>query len=338
MLPPLDITPRHLAYMIYTSGSTGKPKGAANSHEGLHNRLAWMQAAYGLTSDDAVLQKTAFGFDVSVWEFFWPLMVGARLVVAAPGAHRDPARLVATIRDQGITTLHFVPSMLSAFVEHLSAELQAVQRCGSVRRVICSGEALSAELRDQVLRLLPQIELENLYGPTEAAIDVTRWSCVGDPSREVPIGRPIWNTRAYVLDSSLEPVPAGVVGELYLAGLGLARGYLNREALTAERFVADPHGPAGSRMYRTGDLARWRSDGVLEFLGRADAQVKLRGFRIEPGEIEALLLRQAGVSAAAVVARTDDGAGSRDQRLVGYVVPAAGVTLDVSQLRAALSS
>ena len=173
-----DLHADHLATMIYTSGSTGKPKGAANTHAGLHNRLAWMQAAYGLTAEDAVLQKTPFGFDVSVWEFFWPLMVGARLVVAEPGAHRDPAKLVATIRDHGITTLHFVPSMLSAFVEHLVSEPAAVQACGSVRRVICSGEALSAELRDQVLRLLPQIELENLYGPTEAAIDVTRWSCV----------------------------------------------------------------------------------------------------------------------------------------------------------------
>src|SRR5262249_29235709 len=159
-LPPQHLGPRHLAYMIYTSGSTGKPKGAANSHEGLHNRLAWMQAAYELTSADAVLQKTPFGFDVSVWEVFLPLVVGAWLVLAEPGAHRDPARLVATIADQGITTLHFVPSMLSAFVEHLSSDPRAVEHCGSIRRVICSGEALSAELRDQVLRLLPHVALE----------------------------------------------------------------------------------------------------------------------------------------------------------------------------------
>ena len=196
-----------------------------------------------------------------------------------------------------MTTLHFVPSMLQAFVEHLVSVPDAVRGCASLRRLICSGEALPAELAGSgVRRLLPDVRLENLYGPTEASIDVTRWACAGDTSPEVPIGRPIWNTRAYVLDAGLEPVPAGVVGELYIAGLGLARGYLNRAGLTAERFVADPYGGGrAARMYRTGDLARWRADGVLEFLGRADAQVKLRGFRIEPGEIEAVLLRQAGV-------------------------------------------
>ncbi|HWA53674.1 MAG TPA: amino acid adenylation domain-containing protein, partial [Solirubrobacterales bacterium] len=326
----------NLAYMIYTSGSTGTPKGAANTHAGLHNRLAWMQAAYGLGGDDAVLQKTPFGFDVSVWEFFWPLMVGARLVVAAPGAHREPARLIETIESHGVTVLHFVPSMLQAFVEHLASVPGAAGRCGTLRRVICSGEALAAELRDQALRLLPHVALENLYGPTEASIDVTHWSCTGDGSREVPIGRPIWRTRAYVLDAGLEPLPVGVVGELYIAGVGLARGYLNRAGLTAERFVADPHGAGGTRMYRTGDLARWRSDGVLEFLGRADAQLKLRGFRIEPGEIEALLLRQAGVSAAAVVARSQGPGG--ELGLVGYVAPQAGSVVEVGRLRAALAA
>ncbi|HEV8156631.1 MAG TPA: amino acid adenylation domain-containing protein, partial [Gaiellales bacterium] len=338
-----DLHVDHLAYMIYTSGSTGKPKGAANTHAGLHNRLAWMQDAYGLTGDDVVLQKTPFSFDVSVWEFFWPLIVGARLVMAAPGVHRDPARLVETIRREGVTTLHFVPSMLQAFIEHVAWEqTEDVPAWASLRRVICSGEALPAELRDRVGKYLPQVQLENLYGPTEASIDVTRWACAGDQSAEVPIGRPIWNTQAYVLDGGLEPVPAGVVGELYIAGVGLARGYLNRASLTAERFVADPngssHGSAGSRMYRTGDLARWRADGVLEFLGRADAQVKLRGFRIEPGEIEAALVGQPGVSQAAVIARPDgqNGAGG-GQRLIGYVVGAAGTVLDTAALRAALS-
>ncbi len=332
-----DLQADHLAYMIYTSGSTGKPKGAANTHAGLHNRLAWMQDAYGLTGDDVVLQKTPFSFDVSVWEFFWPLIVGARLVMAAPGAHRDPARLVETIRREGVTTLHFVPSMLQAFMEHVAweeTETEDIKRWSSLRRVICSGEALPAELRDRVTKHLPQVQLENLYGPTEASIDVTRWACAGDRSAEVPIGRPIWNTQAYVLDGGLEPVPAGVVGELYIAGVGLARGYLNRASLTAERFVADPNGAAGSRMYRTGDLARWRSDGVLEFLGRADAQVKLRGFRIEPGEIEAALTAQGGVSQAAVIARPD---GSGGQRLIGYVVAAAGAVPDTAALRSALS-
>ncbi|HEY0419674.1 MAG TPA: amino acid adenylation domain-containing protein, partial [Acetobacteraceae bacterium] len=378
MSPPLgDLQPDHLAYLIYTSGSTGTPKGAGNTHAGLHNRLAWMQDAYRLTGDDAVLQKTPFSFDVSVWEFFWPLITGARLIMAAPGSHRDPAQLVEAIRRHGVTTLHFVPSMLQAFMEHLSSlrsaspagvssaqprsgsmpsESEQPWELGRLRRIICSGEALSAELRDKVLRHLPQVELENLYGPTEASIDVTYWSCADDGSAEVPIGCPIWNTRVYVLDGGLEPVAAGVVGELYIAGAGLARGYLNRAGLTSERFVTDPHGAlhgalrggpdgaaadtgsgavrgSGGRMYRTGDLARWRPDGVLEFLGRADAQVKLRGFRIEPGEIEAVLTRQDGVAQAVVIARPD---GAGQPRLIGYVVAAAGAVLDIAALRSAL--
>ena len=324
--PSIDLHPEHLAYMIYTSGSTGTPKGAANTHDGLHNRLGWMQDAYRLTNEDVVLQKTPFSFDVSVWEFFWPLVTGARLVLAAPGAHRDPALLVETIRRQGVTTLHFVPSMLQVFLAH-----EGAQHCQGIRRLICSGEALAAETRDQASKLLPGARLENLYGPTEAAIDVTYWGCRDDGSTDVPIGRPIWNTQAYVLDSGLQPVPAGVTGELYIAGAGLARGYLGRAGLTGERFVADPYGSAGSRMYRTGDLARWRADGVLEFLGRADAQVKLRGFRIEPGEIEAVLVRHAGIAQAAVVAREDT---PGNKRLVAYVVAAGEQAPDASALRA----
>ncbi|MBV9914285.1 MAG: amino acid adenylation domain-containing protein, partial [Sinobacteraceae bacterium] len=300
-----------LAYAIFTSGSTGKPKGAANTHAGLMNRLHWMQHAYGLTEHDVVLQKTPITFDVSVWELFWPLLAGARLVLAAPGVHRDPGRLLELISMYRVTTLHFVPSMLQAFLAH-----PATASCRSIRRLICSGEALSAELREQTLKLLPHIQLENLYGPTEAAIDVTHWACLGGGLHEVPIGRPIWNTRIYVLDGGLAAVPAGVTGELYIAGAGLARGYLGRAGLTAERFVADPFGPAGSRMYRSGDLARWRADGVLEFMGRADAQVKLRGFRIEPGEIEAALLRHERVAQAAVVAREEEGS---EKRLIAYV-------------------
>ena len=217
--PRLELDPEHLAYMIYTSGSTGKPKGAANTHGGLCNRLGWMQGAYGLTPGDVVLQKTPFSFDVSVWEFFWPLMTGARLVLAAPGAHRDPAQLTEVIRRHGVTTLHFVPSMLNAFLEHDGA-----RHCTSIRRLICSGEALSAETRDQVSQLLPQAQLENLYGPTEASIDVTQWSCGGDRSSEVPIGRPIWNTRVYVLDGGLEPVAAGVVGRALHRGAWCCAG------------------------------------------------------------------------------------------------------------------
>src|SRR5262245_2843891 len=318
--------PEQLVYTIFTSGSTGKPKGAANTHSGLHNRLSWMQEAYHLTPGDAVLQKTPFSFDVSVWEFFWPLITGARLVVAAPGAHRDPAQLIDTIRRQNVTTLHFVPSMLNVFLAH-----EGARTCTSIRRLICSGEALSAETRDQVNALLPDGPMENLYGPTEAAIDVTYWPCRDDCSGEVPIGGPIWNTRIYVLDGCLEPVPVGVVGELYIAGAGVGRGYVGRGGLTGERFVADRYGAAGMRMYRSGDLARWRGDGVLEFVGRADHQVKVRGFRIEPGEIEAALVRHASVSQAAVVARPDRAGG---QQLVGYVVLAAGADADAAALRA----
>src|SRR6266581_76561 len=314
-----------MAYTIFTSGSTGKPKGAANTHSGLNNRLSWMQEAYRLTPGDAVLQKTPFSFDVSVWEFFWPLITGARLVVAAPGAHRDPLQLIDTIRRQNVTTLHFVPSMLNVFLAH-----EGAKTCTSIRRLICSGEALSAETRDQVKALLPDVRMENLYGPTEAAIDVTYWPCRDDCSGEVPIGRPIWNTRIYVLDGCLEPVPVGVVGELYIAGAGVGRGYVGRGGLTAERFVADRFGAAGSRMYRSGDLACWRGDGVLEFVGRADHQVKVRGFRIEPGEIEAVLLRHESVLQAVVVARADRAGG---QQLVGYVVLAAGAAADAGALR-----
>ncbi|HEY3236549.1 MAG TPA: amino acid adenylation domain-containing protein, partial [Polyangiaceae bacterium] len=324
--PRITPHPEQLVYTIFTSGSTGKPKGAGNTHYGLHNRLSWMQDAYHLTSADAVLQKTPFSFDVSVWEFFWPLITGARLVMAAPGAHRDPARLIDTIRRQNVTTLHFVPSMLKVFLAH-----DGVRDCTCIRRLICSGEALPAETRNEVQALLPDVFIENLYGPTEAAIDVTYWPCRDDHSVEVPIGRPIWNTRIYVLDGCLEPVPVGVVGELYISGAGLARGYLDRGGLTAERFVADRYGASGGRMYRSGDLARWRFDGVLEFVGRADQQVKVRGFRIEPGEIEAALLGEGSVSQAAVVARSDGEGGGQ---LVGYVVAASGREVDAAALRA----
>ncbi|HBO5809431.1 non-ribosomal peptide synthase/polyketide synthase [Pseudomonas aeruginosa] len=305
--PGIELNGENLAYVIYTSGSTGKPKGAGNRHSALSNRLCWMQQAYGLGVGDTVLQKTPFSFDVSVWEFFWPLMSGARLVVAAPGDHRDPAKLVELINREGVDTLHFVPSMLQAFLQD-----EDVVSCTSLKRIVCSGEALPADAQQQVFAKLPQAGLYNLYGPTEAAIDVTHWTCVEEGKDAVPIGRPIANLACYILDGNLEPVPVGVLGELYLAGQGLARGYHQRPGLTAERFVASPF-VAGERMYRTGDLARYRADGVIEYAGRIDHQVKLRGLRIELGEIEARLLEHPWVREAAVLAV--DG-----RQLVGYVV------------------
>ncbi|AJE23278.1 amino acid adenylation domain protein [Azotobacter chroococcum NCIMB 8003] len=321
--PQVALHGDNLAYVIYTSGSTGRPKGAANRHRSLYNRLAWMQEAYRLDASDSVLQKTPFGFDVSVWEFFWPLMVGARLVVANPGEHRDPGRLVETIRQHAVTTLHFVPSMLQAFLAH-----EGIEACTSLSRIFCSGEALPAEAQNAVFRRLPQAALYNLYGPTEAAIDVTHWSCRDDGQSQVPIGRPIGGIRTWVLDAALNPVPPGVAGELYLGGVGLARGYLNRPALTAERFVADPFG-SGERLYRSGDLVRWNSEGQLEYLGRIDHQVKVRGFRIELGEIEAQLLAQPEVREALVVAREGPGG----VQLVGYLSAPAGQALDGALLR-----
>ncbi len=324
--PNVALHGESLAYVIYTSGSTGRPKGAANRHHALTNRLQWMQEAYGLTADDAVLQKTPFSFDVSVWEFFWPLIQGARLVMAPPGAHREPTQLVELIRTHKITTLHFVPSMLQAFLTH-----GEVEACTSLTRLVCSGEALPAELQNQVFVRLPQVTLYNLYGPTEAAIDVTHWTCQDDGRNQVAIGQPIAGIRTYVLDSDLNLAPPGVAGELYLGGIGLARGYLHRSDLTAERFVADPFAQ-GERLYRTGDLVRWRDDGQLEYLGRLDHQVKIRGLRIELGEIEAELLAQPAVREAVVV--TQEGPGG--SRLVAYVVPQADSELDTSSLREVL--
>ena len=307
-----------LAYVIYTSGSTGRPKGAMNTHAAVCNRLLWMQEAYGLDASDRVLQKTPFSFDVSVWEFFWPLITGARLVMARPGGHREPAYLTGVIERERITTLHFVPSMLRPFLE----EPGLVESCTSLRRVFCSGEALPPDLRDRFFSCVGA-ELHNLYGPTEAAVDVTAWACLREDTRPlVPIGRPIANARMYVLDARLRPVPTGVSGELYIGGDPLARGYWQRPELTAERFIPDAFAPAaGARMYRTGDKARFLADGSLEYLGRLDDQVKVRGFRIELGEIEAVLSQHPAVRAAAVSVR-EDVPGNR--RLVAYVVASSG--------------
>jgi amino acid adenylation domain-containing protein len=327
----------HPAYVIYTSGSTGRPKGVVNTHRGICNRLLWMQDAYRLGASDSVLQKTPFSFDVSVWELFWPLMAGARLVMARPDGHRDPAYLVDVIEQRAITTLHFVPSMLRAFLRQ-----PGLDRCRSVRQVICSGEALPFDLQERFFSRLGA-ELHNLYGPTEAAIDVTAWRC--RPNKPVVIGRPIWNTRVYVVDGQGRQAPEGVAGELYLGGIGLARGYLGRPDLTAERFVPDGFGDEpGGRLYRTGDLARFRADGTLEFLGRRDGQVKLFGNRIELGEIEAALRQCSGVDNAAVIVRGEslvayviapsDAPTNAELRahlrtqLPGYMVPASYVRMD----------
>jgi amino acid adenylation domain-containing protein len=308
------VGPQHLAYVIYTSGSTGTPKGAMNTHGGICNRLCWMQEAYQLKAEDRVLQKTPFSFDVSVWEFFWPLLTGSRLVLACPGGHLDNAYLTALIKAQQITTLHFVPSLLQAFLEEAQ-----VESCHSLRRVICSGEALSTGLQRRFFARLENCELHNLYGPTEAAVDVTYWQCrAADQSQSVPIGKPIANLQTYVLDGRGQPVPVGVVGELHLGGVGLGRGYLGQPALTAERFIPNAFsGEAGARLYRTGDLARYLADGNLEFLGRLDHQVKVRGLRIELGEIEAVLSSHPEIAESVVLVQEDK---QGEKRLVAYVV------------------
>lgn len=329
--PACGATLDNLAYAIFTSGSTGKPKGAMNSHRGILNRLMWMQDAYGLTPADCVLQKTPFSFDVSVWEFFWPLMFGSRLAIARPEGHRDAAYLTRLIESERVTTMHFVPSMLQVFLEEPD-----MARCCSLRRVIVSGEALSPELERRFFERL-DAELHNLYGPTEAAVDVTYWPCQRvNPNRLVPIGRPIANIRMHVLDKHLNETPVGVAGELHIAGVGLGRGYLNRPALTSEKFIAHPVSDVpGDRLYKTGDLARWRPDGTLEYLGRIDHQVKIRGFRIELGEIEAELSRHPGVREAVVVAREDL---PGHKRLVAYLVPAEGARPAAADLRVHLQA
>ncbi|GLX00434.1 amino acid adenylation domain-containing protein [Microtetraspora sp. NBRC 16547] len=315
--PGVTLDPAGAAYVIYTSGSTGRPKGVVNSHRGIVNRLHWMQRYFGLTAEDRVLQKTPASFDVSVWEFFWPLLTGATLVMAEPGGHRDPAYLWDVIVARRITTVHFVPSMLAEFLA-----VEAVDAATPLRRIVCSGEELPADLVERADRLLPECGLFNLYGPTEAAVDVSAVRC--EPGAPVTIGGPIDNIRLYVLDDALRPVPIGAPGHLHIGGVGLARGYLRRPALTAERFVPDPYGPPGSRLYATGDLARWTVEGTLRYLGRIDTQIKLRGLRIELGEIETALRDQPGVRDAAVAVR--------DERLVAYLTG----DVDPARLRTAL--
>ncbi|HEU4883511.1 MAG TPA: amino acid adenylation domain-containing protein, partial [Longimicrobium sp.] len=322
--PSVAVDPEHLAYVIYTSGSTGRPKGVGVPHRALAAHMSWMQRAYPLSADDRVLQKTPFSFDASVWEFWAPLLAGATLVVGGPEAHRDPAELARAVAEERITILQLVPSLLHAL---LDAGTLAGAR--SLRRLFCGGEALPAELAARAIDLLETdggLEVINLYGPTEVCIDSVVHSFAGtEAGATVPIGRPVDQVRAYVLDGSGQPVPVGVAGELCLGGAQLARGYLGRAALTAEAFVPDPFGTdAGARLYRTGDRARWLADGTLEYLGRVDTQLKVRGFRVEPGEIEGVLAEHPSVRRAVVVVR--------EGRLVAYVVTDAATSIS-SDLR-----
>ncbi len=322
-LTPEDVA-AGLAYVIFTSGSTGQPKGVEMVHASLANRLQWMQAEYRLGADDVVLQKTPYTFDVSVWELLWPLMFGARLVVAAPDAHRDPEALVNVIRRESVTTVHFVPSMLAIFVAEPTFDT-----CTSLRTVICSGEALPPKTVNRLTAGLAA-EVHNLYGPTEAAIDVTAWPCRRpEPNGDVPIGRPIANVTAYVLDEERRLVPVGSRGELYLGGACLARGYSGNPHLTAERFVEVDVAGQPERVYRTGDLVWWSDAGHLHYVRRNDDQVKIRGQRVELGEIETVLRTHRVVANAVVVLR--------DLTLVAYAVPTPGDTLDETALRAYLA-
>ncbi|MCF5170057.1 non-ribosomal peptide synthetase [Pseudomonas canadensis] len=321
--PGLHLHGDNLAYVIYTSGSTGQPKGVGNTHAALAERLQWMQATYQLNETDVLMQKAPISFDVSVWECFWPLITGCRLALAGPGEHRDPHRIAQLVQEHGVTTLHFVPPLLQLFIDE-----PLVAECTSLRRLFSGGEALPAELRNRVLAQLPAVQLHNRYGPTETAINVTHWHCRAEDGERSPIGRPLGNVICRVLDEQLNPVPLGVPGELCIGGIGLARGYLGRAGLTAERFVADPYGEAGARLYRTGDRARWNADGVIEYLGRLDQQVKLRGFRVEPEEIEARMLALEGIAQAVVRVR--------DGQLIGYFT--AQGELDEEAVKTALAA
>jgi amino acid adenylation domain-containing protein len=315
-VPPVKAAPENLAYVIFTSGSTGDPKGVMVSHRAIVNRLAWMQSVFPITAEDRLLQKTPFSFDASIWEIFLPLITGARLIVAEPGAHQDGTRLIEEIARYGVTILQLVPSILPTFLEQ--DDLRS-QTC-SLRRLFCGGEALPASVVEDFFASVDDVQLCNLYGPTEASIDASFHVC-SRRLREgiVPIGRPLANMELYVLDRQQRLVPPGLAGELHIGGIGLARGYLERPDLTAERFIPHPWAhPGGGRLYKTGDLARWAPDGTIEFLGRIDQQVKLRGFRIELGEVEATLVRHPDVSAAVVLAR---GEALADKRLIAYVVP-----------------
>lgn len=336
---PLALSqPNHTAYIIFTSGSTGRPKGVMVGQTAIINRLLWMQNHYPLTADDVVAQKTPCSFDVSVWEFFWPFIAGAKLVMAEPEAHRDPLAMQQFFARYGVTTTHFVPSMLAAFVASLTPET-ARESCASLKRVFCSGEALPADLCRE-WEQLTHAPLHNLYGPTEAAVDVSWYPAWGEDlaavtGNSVPIGYPVWNTGLRILDAMMRPVPFGVAGDLYLTGIQLAQGYLGRPDLTASRFIADPFN-VGERMYRTGDVARWLENGAVEYLGRSDDQLKIRGQRIELGEIDRVMQQLPDVEHAvahACVFNQAAATGGDARQLVGYLVSQSGLPLDTAVLR-----
>jgi amino acid adenylation domain-containing protein len=356
----LPIELNQLAYMIYTSGSTGKPKGAMNPHLAISNRLLWMQDAYQLTENDTILQKTPFSFDVSVWELFWSLLTGAKMLFAKPEGHKDAAYLITLIEQYQVTTLHFVPSMLQLFLQTVKPD-----ECHCLRQVFCSGEALPVDLQNKFFTTFPHVALHNLYGPTEAAVDVTYWQCQADEKRHtVPIGKPINNIKIHILDNDLHPVPIGIAGELHIAGIGVARGYHNRPELSAEKFIDNPLSQAetliipqptadlsltrkilsfvnhksvqsptlvqvtpANKLYKTGDLARWLPEGEIEYLGRIDHQVKIRGFRIELGEIEAVITQHSQVNECVVLVQ--EGEEIEDKQLIAFVVPE--ITQDAHQ-------
>ncbi|MGW0184006.1 non-ribosomal peptide synthetase, partial [Nocardia sp. NPDC003345] len=315
------------AYVIFTSGSTGRPKGVAVSHAAIVNQLRYITAEFGLDASDAILLKTAATFDLSVWEFWTAAVCGGRMVIADPEGHRDPAYLNGLMTRAEVTTLTVVPSMLDALL------ISDADVSPSLRRVLAIGEALPAATAQRMLSEHPAIGLFNLYGPTEAAVSITTHRVSSADTVSVPIGVPQWNSRVYVLDARLRPVPDGVSGELYLAGAQLAHGYFGRADLSAERFVADPF-VTGERMYRTGDLVAWNRDGALEYRGRTDFQVKIRGFRIELGEIEAALLALPEVAQTAVLAKSHPRTGDR---LVGYLV-SSGAEIDLGRVQAELSA
>jgi amino acid adenylation domain-containing protein/non-ribosomal peptide synthase protein (TIGR01720 family) len=339
--PIAQVQASNVAYVIYTSGSTGQPKGVILSHSNLCNHTFWMQATFPLTKKDKVLQKTPFGFDASVWEFYAPLLAGGQLLIAEPGGHTDSAYLLRLIAQKQVTTVQLVPSLLQMLLEQ-----GGIETCHSLKHVFCGGEVLPITLQESLLSKL-DVNLHNLYGPTEACIDATFWNCQREIYPQVvPIGRPIFNTQIYILDQNLQPVPIGVPGELHIGGAGLAKGYLNRPELTQERFIPNPFNNSkfkiqkltlseaeGSKLYKTGDLARYLPDGNIEYLGRIDNQVKIRGFRIELGEIEAALSQHSDVQTSVVIIREDI---PGNKRLVAYIVPQQHITPTVSVLRSFL--